>query len=477
MRWAKALVKRIRLAGSLLVCLAFPVALAADEPILKEVPEQWVEACPAELGKSCAQLSATWPERVWWLQFGDPLLAKYIEKAVSRNPDLRAAGERVLQARAVVRQAIAQQLPSVAVSPQAFRLGLPNIRRTTNINIKHISAFSVPLSVSYEADIWGRRWDQTLSSRRALRAAEWDLRSAEIVLISEVATAYFNLIRNDALAALQSEYLRNLCEIWDLRMALYTSGLGSLEDVLAAERSYSRAEIDLHAIQENRGLFAHQLMILTGEPPEPLDAISRASVEDIRLPNQVDAGIPVALIARRPDIQAQEALLERAKIDVRVARKAFLPTARFNGLFGFIMENLESLGKGSGFFSLIYGSVNQPLFQGGKLLADLRLQQAKQREQVEHYRQTILNALKEVEDSLKKLRANYEKLSSNQQEKEADLENLTLIQDLYQKGLNSRLNEIEAENLVIYANTMDASLKMDVAISTVSLYKALGGGY
>jgi multidrug efflux system outer membrane protein len=475
--WIQALGQGGLLTGMLCLSLMFSRALAVDEPAFEEVPKSWVEACPAELGQSCAEFCARWPERTWWLKFGDPILVDYIQKAVSQNHDFKAAAARVLQARAVVRQAIAQQLPTVSIGPQAFRLGLPNFRRANNFDIKHISAFSVPLSVSYEADIWGKYWNQTQSARKALRSAEWDLRSAEIVLISEVATAYFNLIRNDAMATLQKNYLSNLKEILDLQRALYTSGLGNLEAVLEAERNYARAEIDLHAINENRAVFAHQLMILTGEPPKPLDTILRSTVDDIHLPDQFDVGLPIALIARRPDIQSQEALLRKADIDVRVARKNFLPTAKFNGLFGFITEDLDTLGSGSGFFSFIYGNINQPIFQGGKTWANLRLQQAKQKEQLEHYRQTILNAFKEVEDSLKKLRANYEKLGSNQREQAANVENYTLIQDLYQSGLNSRLNVTEAENLVIDSQNRQASIKMDIAISTVSLYKALGGGY
>jgi NodT family efflux transporter outer membrane factor (OMF) lipoprotein len=471
------------LAGFLLAgivsCPTNNLAFSEEPSKFSQAPAQWAEACPSVLGKSCAELTLTWPERVWWLKFQDPILAEYIQKAIADNHDLKASYYRVLQAKANVRIALAQQLPTVGIGFNAFRFGLSK-NQQQNIgffNTDSLSFFAVPLSVAYEPDIWLKHWDHTTSERKVFHSKEWDYRTAEILLASEVATAYFNMVRDDATYELREKHVANLKEIWDLKQSLFESGLAPYEDVTEAERDYARAEIELHSLRERRAIFAHELMVLTGEPPKAIESVLRARIEKIQLPCQFDIGIPAALIVRRPDIQSQEALLEKARIDVRIARKEFLPTIKLNGLFGFAAENVGGIADGDSFFSLLYGTANQPIFRGGKEYANLSLKKAKQKEQIEHYRQTILNAFKDVEDSIKKLRTAYEKWDSNAQEKEADEENYRLVSSLYQSGLRSRLDQVEAENLTLYYRITEASLKMDIAISNVSLYKALGGGY
>lgn len=479
----------ILLMGLMLWSWAMPMAMAKDEdkPAFN-VRERWVELKdepqPPMLGSPRGALggqpgvvlSNRMPNRQWWLDFNDPYLTHYIQTAIQNNPSLQAAFARIAQARAQVKQAIANQLPTLSTGLFIGRFIVPRNLRNNGFLNDHIDIFTVPFTVAYEFDLWGKYWDMTKSARKEVKAQEADSKASEVLLAAEVATAYFKMILAEELYNYSQNYVVRQQESRALTESLYQSGLASLDAVLQIDREITQTETYLHQYQAQKGIYAHQLATLAGEEPKVFDEMPRTPLAQIQLPEQLDAGMPLTAIFQRPDIQAQEARLQRSRIDVRVARKMFLPTARVSDYFGWGSDRIGNL-SGDGFYNLLLGSANQPLFQGGKILGNLRLRQAQLREQLETYRQKVLTALKEVEDSLSDLRRRIDDAGSANHTVSLERSTLELTRSQYQSGLNSRIDVIKAENDLLYDQALAMQIKAATAQAMINLYKALGGGY
>lgn len=457
---------------------AIPLASIAEvKQATVKVSKSWNELPDHPLNKAGSNLSKEFPDRQWWEKFQDPNLNTYIAAAIQNNPTLNAALHKVTEARALTSQAISKELPSISFDPAAYRIALPNNSQDLLPVDNPLHVYTLPLNASYELDLWGKNLDGIRSARRQEEATELQSQAALTTITGEVASAYFNLLRMDALIRDQEENLRLLQRVAELKVSRHQAGLTAYDEVLRAWRDAAQVENELAAYKEQQGIFSHQLAILTGSPPASADQLERASLADLDLPLETEVGSPAELLLRRPDILAQEKILESARIDVRAARKAFLPTINLGVLGGFGALGFKKLWDWGNFFSVASASLSQPIFKGGKLKAELNYRKAKQKEQLETYRQTILTAMKDVEDGLSSLKSGYERMDSNQRQVALTRENLALVDSRYRQGLTPKLDRLQAESELIRYRQNVSQSKADTAIATVSLYKALGGGY
>lgn len=463
---------------SLLLASNGPFALAIDPASTPVAPvlNGWVETGihPQSEGK----LISDFPDREWWDEFQDPYLSTYINAAVRNNPNLNIAQHRVEEARALVKQNVALEMPSADISPSFYRIGLPNQGSFVGVKTPHsIRAYTIPLQASYELDLWGRNLNQIRSAKRQAEATELQAKATINSVMSEVASAYINLLRSDALVKMQTENLSLLQRVEALKRSQNQAGLVSYDEVLRSERDAAEAKTTLSGYQQQLSIFAHELAILTGSPPASQDQLERGNIETLSLPKETETGLPSDLLKRRPDILVQEKLLESSKLDVSVARKALLPKVNLSALFVLGALNFNKLFDWSNLVNLQSAVVSQPIFKGGKLMAEIGYRKAKQKEQLENYRLTILNAFKDVENSLSQVRAGYETMDSNAQRLALTQKDLGLTESLVQQGLAPRLNELQTQSEVIRYRQLAIQSKADTAIATVSLYKALGGGF
>lgn len=464
----------------LLTCAAPQVSWAAKALEKPSVPisPQWAESSPSPLETTRLTLRDDFPDKQWWDVFNDPYLSSYIHGAIQNNPSLNIAMERVIQARALVRQNVALEWPSVDLNPSYYHLGLPQQGAAAGINLpRSISFYTLPLQASYELDLWGRNLDQIRSSRRQMESMEFQSKTVLTSIVGDVASAYINLLRMDALIQAQQDNLRLLNRIEELKRSRNQAGLTPYDEVLRAERDTTEAESQLAKYQQQQAAFAHQLSVLTGTPPSPQAQLQRGSLESLTLPDETRVGIPSELLTRRPDLLAQEKLLESAHFDVSVARKAFLPKINLSALFVMGALDINKLLDWGNLVNIQSAVINQPLFKGGKLKAELNYRKSRQKEQLESYRQTILNAFKDVEDSIALLKADNAALAANQKRLSLTEKDLSLTESLYQQGLAPRLNALQAQSELIRYRQLALQSKADKAIDTVSLYKALGGGF
>jgi multidrug efflux system outer membrane protein len=448
---------------------------------------QWEEAVPTvgtvssgETVKSSSMLStkleAQFPDKEWWNQYQDSYLARYMSDALRDSPRLEASIHRIEQSRAQVMKIRSDQLPHLAFSPGYAHLGLPSLGGGGDLP-SNISLFLLSFMPSYQVDLFGLNADRTRSARTELKAVEQDSRSLLLSVQGEVATAYFNLLRADYEVSSQQESLELFQKIHSLKENQHQAGLTSYDEVIRSERDVAQALTNLTNYKQQQAMFAHQLAVLTGRPPQSESHLERGKLQDFQLPSTTQMGTLDGLLTRRPDIAAQELRLKRSAIDVTVARKRFLPTIKLSAYAAWAGSTLGKTFSSDSFSNIEMAQGNQQIYEGGAWVGEKRLQRAKQKEQIANYRQTILTAMKEVEDQLSLLKTSYDALNSNSERLDLTKHSLEITQDQQNQGLIPKLNVYQAQSELLQYEQLKAQSKSDAAIATVNLYKALGGGF
>lgn len=413
----------------------------------------------------------------WFEVFNDVELQKLIKRAAERNYDLRAAVTRINAARANLGLARSNQLPQFEAgadltSSRTSRNGqvIPGVGGQTR------SIGSVFLSLlSFELDIWGRRRAETRAARAELRVAEEDRRTVMTTVVSDVATEYFALLELDSELDIAKRTLATREDSLRLIRARQQGGLATMLDVRQAEELVYQASQTVPDTERLIEQTENQINLLLGDNPAPITR-GKPLNEQQELP-EVPAGLPSALLERRPDIRAAEHNLVAQKALVSAARKAYFPTISLTGLLGFQSNQLSSLfGGPSGAWTFV-PQITQPIFTGGRLRSNVRFARAQQELAVVQYEQTIRTAFREVSDALiqyrkvKEIRTQQELLVNTLRDR------VRLAYLRYQGGVDTLLNALDADRDLFDAERDLTVTKRDELLSLVQLYKALGGGW
>lgn len=426
-----------------------------------------------------AETAAYVPQDKWWQAFGDSGLNRVVSVVVKNNPDIAQAAAGVMEARAVLTQTGADQYPSLNLNAQASTQEQQYINPMTRENeTVEIDSYSLSLPASFELDLWGRLARASQAARADLLAAEQNRRTVVQSLVAEAVNLYLRIRflqrQIDITESMVSGYKQNL----ELVEARYQRGLTSVLDVHQARRSLARAESELPSLIEARGKARHSLAILQGKYPEN----SKSENADCRPPEfhsppPVPAGLPAALLNRRPDIRSAEAALEAACARIGVARASRFPQITLTGSFGYTSEEIETLfDPESQLWKLAAGGV-QPLFDAGRRAAAERAARARYKKQLASYAKIVLSAFAEVEDALltrQQLLKRRKRLVDLVSESEATLESAL---DRYQRGLTPYLNVLDARQSLYQASLDLAEVEHSIYSNRVKLHRALGGGW
>jgi NodT family efflux transporter outer membrane factor (OMF) lipoprotein len=449
---------------------------------------QWTELPD---GQPTAPLttSATFPDPQWWQRFQDPHLTRYMEEALADSPDLQLAGQRVAEARHLARQRLGEEFPTVGVQPAFTRqrnsksLLVPSIAQFERVGPRlfapgaTVNIYNVPLQVNYDLDLWGKHRLTTKAQNKQVVAAQADQQAVFIGLTTEVATAYFNLLKADRLAALQAETIALLKDKRTLVQAQYDAGLIAYDAVDRAQAAVQEAEALLPDFQKQQALFAHQLGILRGKLPVTADQLPRASLDTLPLEDAVPVGVPSQLVARRPDVKAALARLESARLSVSVAKRNLLPSFPITGQFGFASTSLDKIFNWDSYLASIAPAMAQTLFAGGAKRAAVRVAKSQYDQALTTYQQTTLQAFLDVEDALASLKANSQQLQLSDQRQATLKEAHALVADRYQAGIIPYQDVIDALTPLLASQKALVEEKATVLTDRISLYKALGGGF
>ena len=408
----------------------------------------------------------------WWTVFQDEQLQSLIRTALEQNFDLRIAAERVLAAQAQLRIARSDQYPLAGVG-----VGGTTERQAASpfFGAYRWDYMQVGGAASWDIDFWGKYRRATEAARANLAQTEWGKRAVASTLVANVASAYFRLRALDLEVEITQRTLASRQESLRLTKLLADQGAASMVDVRQAEQLVYVASAAVPDLERQIEQEENYLSLLLAKNPGPITR-GRSLTEQAR-PPVVPAGLPSALLERRPDIQEAEQQLIAANAQIGVARAAYFPTISLTGTAGFLSSGLADLfAKPAGNWNAT-ASVTQPLFTAGKLQANVRLAEAQQRQALLAYQQTIQNAFRDVSDAL----VAYQKTRETREQQEllaaAAQDSARLAHVRYDGGSTAYLEVLTNETNYLAAELALSQARLNEMLSLVQIYSALGGGW
>ncbi len=364
-------------------------------PNYKRPPVNAPDAYRALAPDAAPQTTASIADEKWWTIFEDQQLQALIRKAIAQNYDVRIAASRVLQAQATLGITRADQFPTIFGGAGALNQRNPQAKLSRAFDT---SANQVNLSLAWELDFWGKFRRATESARASLLATEWGQKAVVWSLVSNVASAYFQLLELDAEMEISRSALVSRKESLRLVELRETGGTTSMLDVRQSQQLVYTAAENIPDLERRIEQQENLISILLGDNPEPITR-GKPLVEN-HFPPTVPAGLPSSLLERRPDLQSAEQQLVAANAQIGVAKAAYFPEITLTALAGFQSSALTSLFTGPAGLWSFGGQLSQPIFTAGKLRSNVKLTEAQQQEAVLFYQQSIQQAFREVSDSL-----------------------------------------------------------------------------
>ncbi|MGF6447981.1 multidrug efflux system outer membrane protein [Paraburkholderia youngii] len=454
------------------------------------------------------------PDPRWWRSFNDPTLDALIARAALGNLDLQQAVLRIVEARTQVQAAAAQGLPNLRATGSYQReqlglkgflqengafdkvdqLGAPNspvnaiapgagaaLQNGANNLLDQLTApinlWQVGFDATWELDLFGRVRRSVEAANAQTEAAYESRNDALLSLEAEVAQTYMQLRGAQTLHDIAVSLVEQQGETVALTENQAKVGLASQLDVQSARAQLAQTKTQLPQYDQQIAQALNALAYLIGEPPGALEAQLSAPQTVPPVPPVVPVGLPSTLARRRPDIRRAEANLHAATASVGVAVAQFYPDVSLTGKAGTRATNARDLARWSHLFYSFGPTVSLPIFEGGALVANLRMSKAEQAEAALDYRKTVLSALRDVDNALVVYRTDQARRDALADSVSAQQTSFDLSRDSYRKGLASFINVLDAQRQLAQAREQYAQGTTQVSTDLVALYKALGGGW
>ncbi|MGF6732444.1 multidrug efflux system outer membrane protein [Paraburkholderia youngii] len=454
------------------------------------------------------------PDPRWWRSFNDPTLDALIARAALGNLDLQQAVLRIVEARTQVQAAAAQGLPNLRATGSYQReqlglkgfleengafdkvdqLGAPNspanriapgagaaLQNGANNLLDQLTApvnlWQVGFDATWELDLFGRVRRSVEAANAQTEAAYESRNDALLSLEAEVAQTYMQLRGAQTLHDIAVSLVEQQGETVALTENQAKVGLASQLDVQSARAQLAQTKTQLPQYDQQIAQALNALAYLIGEPPGALEAQLSALQTVPPVPPVVPVGLPSTLARRRPDIRRAEANLHAATASVGVAVAQFYPDVSLTGKAGTRATNARDLARWSHLFYSFGPTVSLPIFEGGALVANLRMSEAQQAEAALDYRKTVLTALRDVDNALVVYRTDQARRDALADSVSAQQTSFDLSRDSYRKGLTSFINVLDAQRQLAQAREQYAQGTTQVSTDLVALYKALGGGW
>lgn len=455
-----------------LVACAMPAVLiagCATGPTYQKPEVAFPQQFRAQLAPAEASSFADLP---WWSAFEDPALRELITKAVDSNYDLQIAVARIEQARALVGVVESEGKPQLGYQAGA---GVQQsvVQGVKSADTATFGGFGAALNASWELDLWGRIRHATDSARANLLAQEDVRRGVMLTLVSDLATGYFRLIELDRELAIATESADTYKRTVDLFSARFNAGRDSRLPVERAQASYDAANAQIADLTRAIAQQENALSVLAGGYPGD---IRRGRALDEAVAPATPIGTTTAVLQRRPDILQAEQRMIGANAEIGVAAANFFPRIGLSALLGAQDVAISSNWSGFGVWNLALSAAG-PIFSGGRLESAYKQRQAFWDETVAEYKKTVLIAFQETSDALIAQQTLTRRRTSLESQVGASRRSVELAEMRYQGGRATYFEVLEAQQQLFPAEDALAQTKRDQLIATVSLYKALGGGW
>jgi outer membrane protein, multidrug efflux system len=410
----------------------------------------------------------------WWTRFGDPALAPLIEQALAQGTDVAAARAPLPQARAARELAAAGLQPSVGASGS----GQGGWRDGAGMS----ESWRAGLDASWEIDLWGAGAAGLRAAEAGEQASALTLEATRVAIAAEVALGLLQLRGTQAREAIAQRNLDSQRQTLQIAQWRQEAGLVTVLDVEQARTAVEQTRAQIPALRTSAAQARHALAVLTGRAPGALDFLDAgpgdagADAPLPRVPAELALAIPAEVLRQRPDVQAAEHRLVAADARIEQADAGRLPSLSLGGSIGLSALTLSGLGSGAGVASLL-ASVSLPVFDAGRLQAQVRQQEAARDEAAEAWRATVLAALQEVEDTLVALAGTRTQLAAQQAAAASARRAAQLAEQRYRSGLVDFPNVLQSQRTLLAAEDAVAATTTNLATAHVRLYKALGGGW
>ena len=458
--------KRTALAAALLTALSGCSLIPNYQQPAAPVAEQWNTI-------DMQQSVTTLPD--WREFFQDPVLQGLIETALDNNRDLRIAALNVDAFRAQYRIQRSARFPSIDASGGASRQRIPgNMSPTGNSTIN--SQYSANLgTTAWEIDLFGRLGslrDQALASYFASEQAQ---RSTQLSLIASVATAWLALQADQENLELVRNTLATYEDSLRLVQSSYDAGVASLLELQQARSAADSARISLVQFERQSVQSRNALNLLLGASATT-DLTTPVALSRFKFA-EIPVGLPADLLQRRPDILQAEFDLKAANANIGAARAAFFPSVSLTATAGSLSPDLSGLFDGGSGSWLFKPSINIPIFNAGRLRANLDYSEIQKDINVARYEKSIQTAFQEVADGLIERTTYKQQLAAHDELVKSSTEYLNLADRRYREGIDNQLTLLDAQRLLFNAQQQRISTQFAQLVSDINLYKALGGGY
>ena len=434
-----------------------------------DVPGTYRGAVPQEAQRPAADSLG---DQKWWQLFQDQQLQDLIHTALRQNYDVRIAATRILEARAQVGITRADGLPTINAGAQSFD---QRNARQKFFPAFDTSAHQVDLSLAWDLDFWGKYRRANESARASLLATEWAREAVISTLVSDVASAYFQLRELDLQLEISRRTLVSRQDSLRLTQMLANGGATSMLDVRQAEQLVFTAAETIPDLERRIEQQENFISTLLGNNPGPI--ARGAKLTDQPHSPEIPAGLPSALLERRPDIREAEAQLIAANAQIGVAKAAYFPQISLTASGGFQSSALTNLFTGPAGLWSFGGSLVQPIFAGGRIRSGVRLSEARQQEALLTYEQTIQQAFRGVSDALVEYRKDREFREQQQQLALSAQDAAQLSEMRYRGGATSYLEVLTNETNYFDAELGLAQAQLNELLGLVSIYRNLGGGW
>jgi outer membrane protein, multidrug efflux system len=468
---------------AVLFCLSFPLIMAAgctvgprySRPAAPApAPDAWKTQPPWQ---QAAPKDAV-PKGAWWQVFHDSQLDGYEQQLLQANQSLAAARDRLSQARSLARVATADYFPQVSADPNAVReRGSGN--RPLNGLVQPVrpytqNVYSLPFSLSYEADLFGRVRRNVEAANATLQSAAADLGNVQLVLTAELAADYFTLRELDAEYQVVQESVGYERKGLDLVQHRHEGGIASGLEVAQQATLLDSTISQAALVQQTRAQYEHAIAVLVGQPASGF-SVPAAPLR--ATPPPVPLGVPSDVLERRPDIATLERQMAYQNAQVGIARTAFYPHITLSGAGGWESKDIASLLSAPSLFWSLGADALEPILQGGRNRANLAAARAAYDQAVANYRQSVLTAFQEVEDGISNLSTLSQALTTQAAAVDDARKALDIANNRYVGGVTTYLDVITAQTTLLNSERLETQLLGQQMVSSVYLVKALGGSW
>ncbi len=433
-----------------------------------QVTEPWRQAQPKDAV----------PKTDWWTLFHDDELNGLETELLASNQTLKVSYAHLEQARASAAVQNATLFPTASVGPSAGRQRYSGLRSTGSTfpitGPVTQNSYTLPFTVSYEVDLFGKRRRTIEAAQAAYQANAADLQSVQLVLTAELAADYFTVRQLDSEIGITNRTVQALQKGLQLVKSRHTGGIASGLDVAQEETLLNTTRTQATLLQQQRKQFEDAIAVLVGKPAPDFRLPARELSAE---PPNVDTSIPSDLLERRPDIAESERQMAVANAQIGIAKAAYYPSLVLYGQGGWNSLNITSLANAEAGFWAIGANVAEDIFTGGARRAQMQYQQAGYDATVAGYRDTVLNAIREVQDNINGLEVLQSARQSQADAVDSSQRQLDIANSRYVGGLVNYLDVVSAQQNLLTNQQEAAVIQGQRLVTSVLLVKALGGGW